>query len=1099
MVLSLILILLQSFQPRYIAETTLTESSDTLISQAWTVEEGLPVNTVNSMVQDKNGYIWFTTYDGIVRFDGINFKIYNHANTAEMPQNRAVFMHLQENKGIWVTLENGGVILIDEEERFTHFDEADGFTSWNTTSMMEDSQHRMWFSTFNGLYLYENEEFTRVIQRDSPEKNRISFTYEDTDSTIWVATHDGLIHIKNGKKKIYNVNPGQPENEFRRVQRYESGELLVSALKGLYVMGEDGLYIPKKFQLLKNDAVPYLYKDDQIALISTDIGLYKYNGSLSLLKDHDRSNSFYWTFYRSSENVLWMISTHGEILQMKNGEIFELNNSDILPNHYYNNLLEDREKNIWLATARNGLLRVKNSQVKTIGKAEGLSGNNILGLFEDSRGRFWVGTRDFGLNVIDGNTITQYREADILNRDIVHTINEDHNGNIWVGYYQGGVDRFGNAGITPYDIGFGAGVNDVRSIFVHSDSTIWLGTYGGLVKFDPTNKNHLVYTTKDGLSSELIRYIDEGPKGGLWIGTMSGGVNHFIDGSFTSYTTKDGLASNNIRSVYVDKEDPSTVWVGTENNGLSRIRDGNIESVSVEDGLPNHVIHYISQDHLGWLWMSSNHGVFKISKSDLNSYMDGNSDFFDLVYFGKDEGMRNPEANGSFQQGGLKTSNGTFWFSTQHGVAVFKIDPQQTNTVPPTVLISGFETNGRTYSPDSINFAPGTEAFEVSFKALTFVSPENTRFRYRLEGYETDWNEVINQRTARYANISPGNYTFRVTASNNDGIWNEDGASASFSIKPVFYQQPWFYILIGILIVAGYYPVSQIRYRYLMRQQEKLKEVIEKQTAQLRKEKNEIEEQSKVIKEQSQELEESNKTKDRFFSLIAHDLRNPFQAILGYSEMLTHDIEKADREELKTGLEHIHRSSKSLLTLVEHLLNWASLNTGKIKPDPEPVNLRELLERTHQLFEHIAKQKNIELSYQAEDDIDYMGDLNMLQTMLRNITSNAIKFTQKNGTVSLNLYRKNENNIIEIKDDGIGMPQKLIDKLLQLDANTSRIGTNNEKGSGLGLLICMEMVHLHNGDIFIDSKEGEGTTFTIVLPAEGLKKKPEEIDKLSTD
>lgn len=497
--------------------------------------------------------------------------------------------------------------------------------------------------------------------------------------------------------------------------------------------------------------------------------------------------------------------------------------------------------------------------------------------------------------------------------------------------------------------------------------------------------------------------------------------------------------------------------------------------------------------------MSSNHGIFKIDKQDLNNYLDGNSDYFDLVYFGKGEGIRNPEANGAFQKGGLRTSNGTFWFSTQEGVAVIPIEPNQTNKIPPTVLINNFESDGRLYPPDSVEFTPGTSAFEVTFKALTFVSPENTRFRYKLDGYENDWNEVINERTASYSNIPAGEYTFRVTASNNDGVWNDEEATASFSIEPFFYQQAWFYILIASLIVAGYYPVSQIRYRYLMRQQEKLKNVIEKQTAQLRKEKNEIEEQSKIIKKQAQELEESNKTKDRFFSLIAHDLRNPFQAILGYSEMLLHDVEEADRNDLKSGLKHIHTSSKSLLTLVEHLLDWASLNTGKIKPHPEQVNLKELIERTHQLFEHIADQKNISLSYHAEQDLMFIGDLNMLQTVFRNLTSNAIKFTPENGDVSLHLYSKSEQYIIEIRDNGIGMPEKLIAKLLQLDANTSRIGTNNEKGTGLGLLICMEMIHLHNGDISIDSSENEGTTFTITLPAEGLEKAITESETPDSD
>lgn len=1102
MFVTLLFILFQVIQPRFVEQTTLKQSADTLISQNWTMDDGLPVNTVNSIVQDHLGYIWFTTYDGIVRFDGLEFKVYNHSNTKEMPQNRAVFMHVQEGVGIWVTLENGGAILIDENHQFTHFNEKDGFTSSNTTQMMEDSHGCMWFSTFEGLYKYNGTEFTRMITRTTPEQNRISFTYEDTDGTFWVATHDGLLHLNGKNVETYNIEAGTPQNEIFRIIRLTSGELLVGTFNGVYTVRDGKMQISKQFERLEGVPVFYFYNDQNVTLVSSSSGLYEYRNEKRKLMFRNKITDiqFFWKMVKDSNGVIWLINTRGDIFQYRDGNLINLEDADQIGDYYVNNYFEDRESNIWIATARSGILRYKASRVRTIGKPEGLSSNNILGLYEDSRGRFWVGTRDDGLNVIDGNKITQYREAEILNRDIVHAIHEDKKGNIWVGYYQGGVDRFNEAGIKPYDIGFGAGLNDVRAIYVSRDSAIWLGTHGGLVKFDPVDENHIVYTKEDGLSSDLIRYIDEDSEGGLWIATMSGGVNYFKDGNFTHFTKKDGLASDNIRSVYVDEREPETIWVGTENNGLSRIKNGKITSVGTDEGLPNHVIHYIKEDDRGWLWMSSNNGIFKVDKEQLNRFLDGERDFFNLVHFGQTEGMRNPEANGAFQQGGLLTSNNTFWFSTQEGVAIFQTEPQGTNEIPPTVIIERLvSSTGDVFSPDSISFRSGTEAFRIDFKALTFVSPEKTRYRYLLEGYDEDWHEVKNERSVLYADVPAGDYTFKVLAANSDGVWSQKGASVSFTISPVFYEQVWFYLLVAGLLFLGYYGATQLRYNYLMRQQEKLKNIIEEQTAQLRNEKNEIEEQSRIIKKQAGALEESNRTKDRFFSLIAHDLRNPFQAIMGYSEFLLQTINEVDKKEIEAGLQHIHSSSKSLLTLVEHLLDWASLNTGKIRPNPEEVDLRELIERSHQLFEHVARQKKIHLTYEIEDEGYIHADLNMLQTIVRNLVSNAIKFTPNSGEVRIGLSREDKNYVIKIEDNGIGMSEELVNKLLRLDSNTSRSGTNNEKGTGFGLLICKEMIELHHGRLKIDSEERVGTSFTIYLPVKGLKIPKKRTQKYAAD
>ncbi len=777
-----------------------------------------------------------------------------------------------------------------------------------------------------------------------------------------------------------------------------------------------------------------------------------------------------------------MVRNNGNVARLQDKKAVVLNKPEELEKSHVNRITEDREGNIWVTTARNGIVRLRRSRVTVIGQQEGLSGNNIMGLFEDSRGRFWVGTRDKGLNIIDGNSITRLREKGKITSDIVHAIAEDKQGNIWVAYFQRGVQKISDSGTQTYNLGFDAGVNDVHAIHVSADSTIWLGTYGGLVKFDPEHENHTVYTKADGLAGNLVRYIDEDPAGGLWIGTGDGGVSHFHNGEFTNYTDDGGLSSNNIRSVYVDEYDPGTIWVGTENNGLNRIRDDSISFVGEQDGLPDHIIHYISQDKYGWLWMSSNTGVFRINKEELNAFLDGALSYFDMVHYGRESGMRNAECNGGFQQGGLRTSDGEFWFSTQEGVAIFDRDSALQNSTRPKVQITDIFADGRHYADQSIAFEAGVDDFQISFHALTFAMPDKLVFRYKLEGYDQNWHEVRDSRTVMYSDIPPGDYTFKVLGANNDGVWSAEAATTSISVSPLFYQRPWFYLLIVLLLGVGYYGISKVRYRYLMRRQQEMADIIDEQTAELRRERDEVKKQNQIIEEQARKLEQSNKAKDKFFSIIGHDLRNPFQALIGYCSYVLDDYESMDRDEIKESVEEIKDASQRLLNLVENLLNWASLQTDEVSPEPEWFTLDELIAKNVELFSQSARQKEISINVNNGDVQQLYADRNMINTVIRNLISNAIKFTEEGGEVMVETGSKGDQHHIKISDDGIGMSREMEENLMRLDRNTSRSGTQNETGTGLGLIICKEMTSLHDGDITVDSEKGKGTTFTITIP-----------------
>ncbi|GAB5410865.1 MAG: hypothetical protein BalsKO_32300 [Balneolaceae bacterium] len=1060
--------------------------SDSLTTKFWSVEDGLPINTINQVTQDDDGYLWLTTYDGIVRFDGLEFKTFNHSNTPEIPHNRATEIHKQDGVGIWVSMEHEGVLLITEDG-FQHFGQKEGFSKSDVTQIYEDLEGRMFFVTHDGLFVYENEQFNQFFHGKDEQQDRTRFIFEDGDGSKWIATNNGLIHKKENEVIEYNVSEIQKENQFFTVFRDSDGVLLAGSTSGLFILENGKLISPQKLDVLKDSDVYRIFEFRGATFFSSYKGTFIFkDGSLRKLEDpYRKENEAYYSHLVDSEGLLWLIGDRGTLSVFKNQRISDLKAITDTGLTYFISVFEDREKNIWVTTPREGIIRLKKAQVKTIGKAEGLSEDNILGLLKDSKDRYWVGTRGGGLNLIEENKVRHYIEHRDISSSVVQSIAEDSLGNIWIGHYQKGLNRISGEEISEFKLGDRFDINNIHALYTAKNGQLWVGTYGGLVKFDAKNFQHTTYTKENGLEGVKIRYVTEAQDGSLWLGTLDGGVSHFKNGTFKNYTKEDGLSSNNVRSIYIDKSNEDVVWIGTENNGLNRIKEDKISYIGTEDGLPNYNIHWISEDNDGWLWMSSNNGIFKILKSSLNSYLDGESSSFTMLVFGENEGMRNSEGNGSIQEAGIREENDIFWFATQEGVAIFEKESLLNNGFIPKVIIKSVSAKGQTFSSDSIFFDPYIDDFEVEMHAITHVKPEKTMFRYRMhENNEIveDWVEIGNERFVQFTDVSPGEYRLEAQASNQAGEWIEETASLYFVMHPKYYEQAWFYILcvvgFSLLLIGGW----QLRYRRLVADQQKMEKIIEKQVELIRQEKTEIELQKEIIEKQAEILEQSNKTKDKFFSIIGHDLKNPFQSMLGYTEYLYSDLEKFSKSEIKEGLETIRNSSQTLLNLTVNLLEWANLQTEKVKPKPVEFVLHDLVQGNERLFSQSAYQKEIKLLVESDAGIILFADYNMINTVFRNLISNAIKFTKNGGSVLIKTECIDRISKISITDTGIGMSNEILEGAMSLDLKTTREGTNKETGTGLGLVLCKDMVEMNNGKLSISSEEGKGTTFVVELP-----------------
>jgi ligand-binding sensor domain-containing protein len=545
--------------------------------------------------------------------------------------------------------------------------------------------------------------------------------------------------------------------------------------------------------------------------------------------------------YETRSGDLWGRQGPDALFRISNGAITRYTEKDGLPARIEIiwAMLEDRHGNLWLGTDKKGLLRYKDGSFTVYTTANGLSSNSIKSLFEDHEGTLWIGTDERGLNRLTKRFITTLSTADGLIGDNVYPIYEDRAGQIWLGTYSG-LSRFSDRRFTNYNHANGLLNISVQALTSDHTGRMWIGTRGGLFSFTEgqftehpelvpgvavqvihedkaanlwigtergllrlKDGNKVLYTTRDGLPDDIIRVIREDQQGALWIGTY-GGLVRLKDGRFTVYTTRDGLASNRVRSLYKDND--GVLWIGTYDGGLSRLKNGRFTNYTMEQGLFNNGVFQILEDQRGNFWISSNRGVYRVRRQQLNDFADGKIPAINCIAYGLQDGLLNTECNGGRQPAGIKTRDGKLWFPTQQGAII--IDPEAVpfNSQPPPVLIERVTVDRANVAfgkgGAGVRVLPGQANLEISYTGLSYTKPEQVRFKYKLTGQDADWIEAGTRRAANYSYLPPGTYGFTVIAANSDGVWNNTGAQLQVVVLPAFYQTWWFRLL-ALLSIAG--------------------------------------------------------------------------------------------------------------------------------------------------------------------------------------------------------------------------------------------------------------------------------------------------------
>jgi ligand-binding sensor domain-containing protein/tRNA A-37 threonylcarbamoyl transferase component Bud32 len=749
----------------------------------YTAQDGLPQSSVLCLLQTSDGYIWMGTYEGVARFDGVRFTVFDSSNTPEMQGNRVRVLLEDHESTLWIGT-SGGLIRY-RDGRFENFTTRHGLSNDFIVSLYQDRSKRLWVGTTRGLNGYENGAFAAYVFEDEKEEvNYISCLAEDKEGNLWAGTSGSGLHLLRDGKLTHPELPGLPANlDVRALFADDKGRLWIGASgNGLYVLEEGKIknYMPRDG--LSGKDVRALYQDSHGCMwIGTNgTGLNRFNDNVFTFLASAKGffNSPIRAIMEDREGSLWL-GTRDGLSQLTQGKFTVYNRRSGMPADIARTMLQDKDSSIWIGTVGGGLVHFKDNRFTTIGKDRGMKSLHIWTIARGGDGSLWAGTYGGGLHQLkNGEVVRVYTTRNGLSNNVVRAVHVDASGFVWVGTNGGGVD-----------------------------------------KLDPKTGSFTNYNTGNGLSDNFVYAISGDKNGKIWIGTFYGFINSIHDGKITVYGKNKGFGDQAIWSIYPDKDEPGTLWIGTDGGGLIRFRpEGNrFTRFTTRDGLFSNQAFEVLDDRKGNLWLNCNKGIFYVSKKQLEEFVAKRIASIPYKAFGRSVGGKHIESTGPAQPAAMRTADGSLWFPTIRGAVV--IDPERIkiNTIPPLVVIEEVNVNEKTvYTypepvPETITLPPGKNRLDIKFTGLSFVTSPRVRFKCQLLGYDDKWLKDTG-RGVSYTNLEPGDYRFRVIACNSDDVWNATGSSIDITQEAFFWQTVWFqFLALAVFAVLSYLTIGFVK------------------------------------------------------------------------------------------------------------------------------------------------------------------------------------------------------------------------------------------------------------------------------------------------
>ncbi|MBO3699097.1 two-component regulator propeller domain-containing protein [Roseivirga sp. E12] len=1063
--------------------------SEDYISKHWSVDDGLPVNEIVSIAQTGDGYIWLATFDGLVRFDGDQFTVFNTGNTPEFPTNRFIELKVDHHDNLWIVTEtvgNSETLISYHGGQFKFFDPEQGIKG--NLSLKLDPYENILIGSDNGAFYYDGKSLNSF--GDELHSISVRDITVDVDSAFWFATNHGVFRLSDNEWTKFTEQDG--------LDSKNAYTAYMDSQEKVWIGTDAGVNILEQNRITSLD-ISWPRNADQ----SIDIRENPNNpGQFFLINDHH----FVYTFKEGKTFPYPSTGLQGEYLVD-----VQIDRLGVIWAQMYDQLFQNEEL-VYTANA------------------------TINGMLKDDIGNIWVAQSD-GLTQLKPKVIKSYTD----NISNVYTLTESPVGEVWA--TQGYRNTFQLKSGTFNDVNAELGIPSPRpsySIFFSEQNQVLIGTVHGVFQWDRKNPVTLLQTTatsgQDLPRMHDIKAITEDFQGNmwyggangiyrqdeedswqyfgkiddndilgvrliyqtrdstLWFGTNGNGLLYLKDGELNSIKKKGGLSGNIIRSMYEDAE--GILWIGTEGWGLNRIErtslgleGAKITSYGKRNGLFDNVIHQILEDDHGRLWMNSNRGIFWVNRTELNAFATEEVSSIYSFFYSEQDGLPGREGNGGVQPAGFKSQTGELWFPMVGGVV--SIDPDQVKTAPLNVFIEQINTTDSTWHVGDLQskvFSVGLRALQINYAALDFsTNPNNIRYRYKLEGVDENWIEAGNTKEAVYNRLPPGTYTFRVTA-NNGGGWLLNETTLLLTFPHFFYETNWFYGIVALLLALIIYGGVNWRIRILKQQGKALEDEVALRTHDLIREKEATERQKEIatealqtVEKQAAVLRELDQAKSRFFTNISHEFRTPLTLIIGPLEQQVQKLRSGiagDEEDMELAL----RNSKRLLRLVNQILEVAKLESGQTRLQARLVDIRTVIEPIVDAFRSLAERNSTHFHAElpAEPVMVYI-DTDLMEKAIINLLSNAFKFTPENGSISVSVSMEMESIGISIKDNGPGISKEEQEHIFERFYQVNESTTSMQAGTGIGLSLVHELVALHKGSIELISEPRLGSEFLVKL------------------
>lgn len=1049
-----------------------------------TTDDGLSQSNVTCILQDHKGFMWIGTFNGLNRYNGYEFEVYNYRpeDSHSLTDNFISTLFEDKDGNLWVGTSDGLNCFDRKMNRFTSYkhqgDDPSSIADNQIETIVEDRNGHIWIGTRNGgvaIFQPSTDSFIYPFSNKHPEQrlssNSIRKIFEDSEGNLWIGHWNGAIDVLSENPDAANFRLVYS----KKLTDSPITEIVESKDKSIWIATQgNGLY------RLKHNSTGF----NQIAYYSTVSPAGKRISSniiLSLMTDH--------------EDRLW-IGTEDkgiDILDLKTDFIQHIEHDPFNPSGLAHNsvweIYQDRSGNIWIGTYAHGIDLLAGSKsyfqhFKHIpGKENSLNHNMVNAFWEDKDQNLWIATDGGGINVFDrkmGRFDYFNTENSNIGSDIIVSLMGDKQGRLWVGTWADGLYMFDlqSKKFTHYSKEKdGLATNRILHILEGRDGGLWLATYwGGLTYFNVDKDSAKIYNRENsGLSDDYVRVTFQDTNGNLWIGTDLG-LDYLnpLTNKIKTYrhqpSIKNSLSKGFVHSII--KSTDGSIWIGTA-GGLNKYdptTDGFIH-YSTENGLANNEIKCIVEDDNGNLWLSTNWGI---------SFLDTKTEKF--KNFDITDGLQGNEFN---IRSGLKTSKGEIIFGGNNGFNIIQTTNFKRNTYIPPVVITAFRIFNKPVSiagKDSLLKAHINESkklhlsyrysvFSFDFAALNYVVPEKNRYAFMMEGFEHEWNYVGSTRSATYTNLDPGHYVFRVKASNNDGIWNEVGTAIQITIDPPFWKTWWAYLIVFLLMIAI---IGFILNYFISRQ--RLKNALKLEHLELEK------------------MYELDQMRTQLFTNISHELYSPITLTLSPLEKLI-STQKKEADITKT-LKLIYRNARRIQRIVNQLKDFQKIESGDLQLSLSRGNIFQYVGDIVDSFRDYAIDHHIRYQFIPEqENCQAWFDPDKLDKIIYNLLSNAFKFTPDRGEITVKASVTTAESVenftkdkaseyfkITVKDSGIGIPEDKIANIFHRYYQVKDTYIPKFEGIGVGLALVNELINLYQGKITVSSKEGEGTEFTVYIP-----------------